>query len=114
VLKTFLRGFQAPVLTRQRVWSAYAVAVTTDALQFLLGPFGWLIVDELLDVAAMILIGRLIGFHPIFLPTFILEFIPVAEMLPTWTACVAIVVALRGRPHSTMSPPEGRGPIIDV
>ena len=114
MLKRFLRGFQSPVLTRTRVWSAYAVAVSTDALQFLLGPFGWVLVDEVLDVAAMIGIGRLIGFHPIFLPTFVLEFIPVADMLPTWTACVAIVVALRGRPHPTTSPPEGRGPIIDI
>jgi hypothetical protein len=37
---------------------------------------------------------RLIGFHPLLLPTSVLEFLPLADMLPTWTGCVAIVVAL--------------------
>lgn len=34
-------------------------------------------------------------FHPLLLPTFVIEFLPVAGMLPTWTACVAAIVALR-------------------
>lgn len=41
VFKASLRGFQPPVLTRKRVWLTYAVAVTTDVLQLILGPFGW-------------------------------------------------------------------------
>ena len=41
---------QSPVLTRERVRFAYVVAVTTDVLQLLLGPFGWAFADELLDV----------------------------------------------------------------
>ena len=104
MLRAFLRGFQASPLTRQRLWSAYAVAVTTDALQLFLGPLGWIVVDEVLDVVAMVVIGRLIGFHPIFLPTFILEFVPVAEMLPTWTGCVALVTTLRRRQQTTPTP----------
>lgn len=114
VFKAFLGRFQSPVLTQRRVRLAYAVAVTTDALQLLLGPFGWAFADELLDVAAMILTWRLIGFHPLLLPTFALEFLPVADMLPTWTGCVAIVVALRKRQQARMAPPPGPGPIIDV
>ena len=55
----------APVLTRQRIWAAYAVAVTVDVIQFGLGPIGWAFADEILDVAAMLLMWRLIGFHPI-------------------------------------------------
>ena len=90
------------------------VAGTTDLLQLLLGPFGWAFADELLDVMAMVLTWRLLGFHPLLLPTFVLEFVPLADMLPTWTGCVAIVVALRKRQQATMSPPPGRGPIIDV
>ena len=103
----FLHIFQPPILTRERVKFAYAVAVITDLLQLLMGPFGWAFADELLDVAAMILIWRLIGFHPLLLPTFILEFLPRADMLPTWTGCVAIVVALRKRQHATVLPPPG-------
>ena len=105
MLNAFLHGFQSRPLTRTRVWSAFAIALTTDALQVLLGPLGWAFADEILDGLATILIGLLIGFHPILLPTFILELVPVAEMLPTWTACVAIVVALRRRQHGSVLPP---------
>ena len=93
---------------------AYAVAVATDVLQLLLGPFGWAYADELLDVTAMILIWRLIGFHPLLLPTFALEFLPVADMLPTWTGCVAIIVAIRKRQQAGMPHPTDSGTIIDV
>ena len=106
--------FAPPILTRQRVRLAFAVAITTDVLQLVLGPFGWAFADEILDVIAMILTWRLIGFHPLLLPTFVLEFVPLADMLPTWTACVAIVVAIRRRQQSRIPPLPGSGPIIDV
>ena len=80
----------------------------------LLGPFGWAFADEILDVTAMILIWRLIGFHLLLLPTFALEFLPVADMLPTWTGCVAIVVTLRKRQQARMPSPPAPGPVIDV
>src|SRR5437870_80877 len=110
--KAFLHIFKSPVLTRERVRAAYTVAITIDLLQLLLGPFGWAFADELLDVAAMILTWRLIGFHPLLLPTLALEFLPVADMLPTWTGCVAIVVALRRRQQAQI-PPLPPGPVID-
>ena len=91
------RIFQPPVLTPTRVRLAYTIAVTTDVLQFLLGPLGWAGADEILDVSAMVLLWRVIGFHPLLLPTFVIEFLPVTDMLPTWTGCVALVVALRKR-----------------
>jgi hypothetical protein len=115
VFNALLRRFQPPpVLTENRVRLAYAIAVATDVLQLALGPFGWTFADELLDVAAMALTWRLVGFHPLLLPTFALEFLPVADMLPTWTGCVAIVVALRKRQQAMMPPPPGPGPVIDV
>ena len=103
-----------PVLTRQRVWTAYAVAITADILQFLLGPAGWTFADEILDVGAMVLTWRLIGFHPLLLPTFVLEVVPIADLLPVWTACVAIVVAIRRREQRPLRTPPPPGPIIDV
>ena len=83
------------MLTQNRVRLAFVAAVATDVLQFVLGPFGWPFADEILDIVAAAIIWKLIGFHPLLLPTFILEAVPVADLLPTWTGCVALVVAMR-------------------
>jgi hypothetical protein len=106
--------FQLPVLTQSRVRLAYAIAIATDTLQFFLGPLGWAGADEVLDLAAAILVWRVIGFHPLLLPTFVMEFLPVTDMLPTWTGCVALVVALRKRQHGVSPEPPAPGPFIDV
>ena len=106
------RFLESPFLTPVRVRSAYAVAAVTDALQLLAGPLGFAFFDQALDVAAAIVIWRLLGFHPLLLPTFVLEFLPVADLLPSWTGCVAVVVALRKRQQPTPPPPGGT--VIDV
>ena len=105
---------QPPILTGNRVRLAFTIAVTVDVLQFLLGPLGWAFADEVVDVAAMILTWRVIGFHPLLLPTFVLEFLPVADLLPGWTACVALVVALRKKQQGVTRRPPAPGPVIDV
>jgi hypothetical protein len=106
--------FAPPVLTRPRIWGAYTVAVAADALQLLLGPFGWAFIDEGVDIAAAAATWLLVGFHPLLLPTFVVEFLPMVDMLPTWTGCVALVVTLRKREQATTPPPPSTGPIIDV
>lgn len=98
-------------VTRADVRLAYTVAVVADLAQFLLGPLGWVGLDEILDAAAMVVISRVLGFHPLLLPTFILEFLPLADMLPTWTGCVALVVRARRR-QGLVS--DDSGPAIDV
>jgi hypothetical protein len=100
-----------PFLTSARIRTAYIVAGSVDLLQLLLGPVGWAFADEILDVAAMALLWRILGFHPLLLPTFALEIVPFADMLPTWTGCVAVVIALRKRQQA--APPAG-GTVIDV
>jgi hypothetical protein len=110
-MSRWLRMLAPPVLTRRRIWLAYGVAVATDLLQLLLGPFGWAFVDEGLDIIAMIGVSWAIGFHLILLPTFALEFLPLTDMLPTWTGAVAIVVALRKK---NMPAGPAPGPVIDV
>jgi hypothetical protein len=105
--------FQPSVLTRSRVRLAYGVAIAVDALQWGLGPPGWLFADQILDVAAMGVISWAIGFHPLLLPTFALEFLPIVDLVPTWTGCVALVVALRKK-QQTSAPPPAQGPVIDV
>jgi hypothetical protein len=108
-----MKLLHVPELTRVRLGTAYGVAVAVDVVQWMLGPVGWLFADEALDVAAMIVVSRAIGFHPLLLPTFVLEFLPVADLLPTWTGCVALVVALRRR-RQPSPPPPGPGSVIDV
>ena len=104
---------RVPKLTRMRIILALAVAVVADGLQFFLGPFGWVFADQAIDVIAMILGGWLIGFHWLLLPTFALELVPVADELPTWTACVVAVIALRKRQQRPPPPPPSE-PAIDV
>src|SRR5262245_66692947 len=89
--------FRTPTLTRVRIWLALAVAVVADGIQMSLGPAGMVVVDQAIDVVAMFLISALVGFHPLFIPTFVAEFLPVVDMLPTWTGCTAVVIALRRR-----------------
>ena|SRR5689334_13358146 len=108
------RLFETPVLTRARIGTAYAIAIATDVLQLALGPFGWFVVDEVLDVVAMIAISRAIGFHVLLLPTFAIEFLPVTDMLPTWTGAVALVVGLRRKQGLYRPAPVPTGTVIDV
>ena len=93
--------FRTPFLTPRRVWPAFAVALAADGIQVLVGPVGWVFLDEIIDLAAMIALSLLLGFHPLFLPTFLVESIPVVDMLPTWTGSVAAVVAMRRRNDRT-------------
>jgi len=105
---------KAGELTRSRVRLAYGVAIATDLTQLLLGPIGWAFADEMLDVAAMIIITQLIGFHMLLLPTFVLEFLPVSDLLPTWTGCVALALAAKRRQTAHEPLPPSNGPVIDV
>jgi hypothetical protein len=101
-------------LTPSSIRLAYAVAVAVDVAQLLLGPFGWVGSDEVLDAGAMYAISRLVGFHPLLLPTFILEFVPFTDMLPTWTGCVALVIRIRKRQGVVSEEPPDSTPVIDV
>ena len=109
---TFSR-FAPPVLTKTRIWSAYGVAIAADILQFVLGPFGWAFADEILDVVAAGATWSLLGFHPLLLPTFVVELLPVVDMLPTWTGCVALVISMRKK-QQAIPPPPSTGTVIDV
>ena len=99
------RWFDVPALTKGRIWFAFTVAVVTDSIQLFLGPLGWAFVDEGLDVVAMILTTAALGFHMLLLPTFVIELVPLADMLPTWTGCTAAVVMLRRKAQTQAQPP---------
>ena len=103
--------FRAPPLTRARMFLALAIAVAADGLQLCFGFVGWAFIDQAIDCVAMIALSLVIGFHILFLPTFVVELIPVLEDLPTWTACTAVVIALRKREQR---PPPPAKPPIDI
>jgi hypothetical protein len=90
-------SFRVPQLTRKRMLLALAVAVGADGLQLLFNAAGWLGPDQAIDAVAMLLTMRILGFHVLLQPTFLVELVPLVEDLPTWTACVAAVIALRKR-----------------
>jgi hypothetical protein len=107
------RLVRVPRVTRGRVILAMAIAVAADGLQFLLGPLGWVFIDQVIDVAAMVLASLVLGFHWLLLPTFVTEFIPLVDELPTWTACVIAVIALRKREQRAPPPPPEK-PVIEI
>lgn len=102
--------FRPARLSRSRIVLALLIALAADGLQipFQVAPP----VPEVIDVIAALLTVWLLGFHILLLPTFILEFIPLVGMLPTWTGCVAAVIALRKRSENT--PSEKPPPFVDV
>lgn len=88
---------------------AWAVAIAVDAVQWVLWPFfaagAASPFDDVLDVAAAAILIRLLGWHWAFLPAFIAEIIPGANLVPTWTA--AVFLATRKPPGGAPSK-EGR------
>ena len=96
----------APKLTRGRIMLALLIALAADALQ-IAPPLAIPPAPEIIDVIAMGLTIWMLGFHVLLLPTFVIEFIPIAGMLPTWTACVGAVIALRKRAEGKEVQPPG-------
>jgi hypothetical protein len=114
-IRCYFARLSAPQhLTPSEIRAAYIAAVAIDAAQLLLGPLGWVGIDEVLDAAAMYIISRLVGFHPLLLPTFVLEFVPFTDMLPTWTGCVALVIRIRRRQGMVSDDARDSTPVIDV
>jgi hypothetical protein len=118
LLEKINSAFRPQKISRTRMLLALAVAVVADGLQILLGPLGWAGLDQAIDFVAMMVTMWLLGFHLLLLPTFFVELIPVIEDLPTWTACVAAVIALRrGEPPAGKNPPTpatAEKPVIEI
>lgn len=105
----------SPQLTRGRIVCAMMIAVIADFLQIVMLPVAWTFAQQVIDVIAMALTVLTIGFHLLLLPTFVIEFIPGVDMLPTWTGCVIAVIALRKRGQpSAPTVTSNLPPVIDV
>ncbi len=93
--------------------TALGIAVLADALQIVFFPLfgeGALSpVNDLLDIAVGLLLTRLLGWHWVFLPSFLTELVPGLDMVPTWTLAV-LVVTRQMSPDRSPEPPiiEGR------
>lgn len=105
LMDRFNRMLPTPRLTRGRMVMALILALGADAVQVGLGPLGVTFLDEISDVIVMVLTTGLIGFHPLLLPTFVIELVPCTDMLPTWSGCVLAVIALRKREQHSPAPP---------
>jgi hypothetical protein len=110
MLLTTVRASDMLQLFKSREFrSACLVAIAADALQILILPLfvaGALSpADALIDLAAAIILSRLLGWHWAFLPTLLAELFPGLDLFPTWTAAVLYVGWQRVR---------SQGPNIDA
>ncbi len=101
-------------ITPARVKAARAIAAAADLLQIVLLPAffpGSLSpAADAIDLVVALLMLRLVGWHWAFLPTFVVELVPVVDLVPTWTAAVFLVT--RGLPTTpppavVVEPPKG-------
>lgn len=90
----------------QRIWLARGIAVAADFVQIAVFPFfveGLLSpLNAVLDVVVCLLLILLVGWHIVFLPTFIIEQLPFADLAPTWT--LAALIATRRKTSAERSP----------
>jgi hypothetical protein len=99
-------------VTPAQLRTARIVAVAADLLQIALLPalFPASLSPALnvIDVVVALVMLRLLGWHWAFVPAFLLELVPIVELVPTWTAAVFLVT--RGEPPAL---PPGRQPPSD-
>ena len=97
--------------SRRAVVISRAIAIIADAMQLVLFPFfmeGFgSVFNDALDVVVGAALVWLLGWNPLFLPTFIVEVLPFGDLAPTWT--IAVFIATRSRnavPLVKELPPE--------
>lgn len=101
-------------LSKGRVRVAVVLAVIADAVQ--VGAFPLFVAGDLspfniaLDIVMAVAMLLLVGWHIAFLPSFIMEQVPMLNLAPTWT--IAVIIATRGRtePGDEILPGEHPAP----
>lgn len=90
-----------------RIRLAWMVAIVVDAVQIGLLPVTGTLstwwVDTPLDLVAMAVLWRLLGWHWALAPSFLFEFLPIAELAPTWTLATWIIVRKRRQEEAAMA-----------
>ncbi|MCY3022871.1 MAG: hypothetical protein NTW87_28155 [Planctomycetota bacterium] len=96
--------------TRHRLRVALAIAAATDLTQVVLLPLfaeGALSpLQDALDVVVAITLTTLLGWHWVFLPSFLAELVPGVDLAPTWTAAVAWVMLRQKKDPPADQPPQ--------
>jgi hypothetical protein len=82
-----------------RVWLARGIAMAADAVQLGLAPLFSVPqpLEPVLDVIVCVLMVALVGWHIAFLPSVVIETLPIADLAPTWTIAVLIATRKGGR-----------------
>ena len=97
-----------PDISPRRILIARAIAMTADLVQIGLLPLiaGGIMspVDEIVDIAVGVAMVWLVGWHVAFIPTILVELLPIADAFPTWT--VAVFFVTRGGADQSL--PEDR------
>jgi hypothetical protein len=91
----------------KRIHVAWMVAILFDALQIGLFPITGTLSTWLgapLDFLAMGILWSLLGWHWALVPSFVFEFLPIAELAPTWTLATWIIVRKRKADMQTPLP----------
>ena len=93
---------------------ALIIAIAADVVQFGFLPlFAFVIpaaVDDVIDVIVALVMIRLLGWHPAFLPTLAAELVPGLNLLPTWTAAVWFVTRKKKAEVISVSEPPVEPP----
>jgi hypothetical protein len=99
-------------ITPAQVKTARLVAAAADLLQIVLLPAflpgSVSPAADVIDVLVALVILRLLGWHWAFLPTFVIELVPLVDLVPTWTAAVFLVtrnVAVTAAPQEVIVEP---------
>jgi hypothetical protein len=83
-------------------------AVVVDTIQIVLLPLfspGFASpATMVVDVTAFLLFWRLLGWHLLFLPAFITEQLPLADLAPSWTLAVWLVSRKQRLAEDTEAP----------
>lgn len=102
-----------PTLSSNRTILAFVIAGLADLVQIPLTAFMVSVVGApvafffvlMINCVLTGILSLLLGFHWLLLPSFLLEQVPGIGALPTWTACVALVVKQRKDEAAAWQPP---------
>lgn len=98
-----------PSLRRQLAW---IIAILVDAIQIGLFPLTGTLstwIGAPLDLITMGILWGLLGWHWALAPSFVFEFLPIAELAPTWTLATWIASRKQAAETPELSGPAGPG-----
>jgi hypothetical protein len=109
----FVASLKPLALTPDRIRLARVIAVAADLVQLAIVPAfagGFVApVNDALDVVVAAALIWILGWHWVFLPTFLSELIPFWDLVPNWTAAVLFVTRQGPPPRdiTASAPPRG-------